>query len=766
MTMFLAPYTAIADIDGSPLDAGFLFFGEYGKDPELFPVEVFWDADFTVPATQPIRTRNGYPVRNGSPTKVYLKTAQHSIVIKNRNGAFILVDFKNKGWDASFVVDGNLTQHQRNSGIKSITQLRLTEPSRKGERVFLASVNEDQNEGGGEFIATQKAGLVDDGGLVVSSPDPLLFWVRVNYGTVTPEMFGAVGDDSADDAIPLQKTMSCGRAIELDKDRKYRSSKPIEMFSGQKVNGNGAKITKYTASKTGITGRTDPSDNPYDYDQDCAVVFASWYGWYSYIDIENLIIQKESVLGADVGKVFFAPYISMSTLKGVVVKGGEYGFYGEDLWMLNWTRCEAYSKCGFYVGTGTSNQFNTCWSKETKSGYSAFRLHNMTYSSLTNCCAEHVGDDGAPAEAAYHITNSDITMTGCGAENVHAYNLIRVDYSWLRIQSPSFIYGINNKYRHATHTGLIDISNADSVVNLSGGHISTINTGVFADAVRVGGAMFTYNSPLWTGVSFPDEVGSFKINHTSGAVVDLTNYVGGKYAYNGRSQSASIAQKTKFSVGIIPNSLGTTSLDNIRKDFYIGTQNNAGNGVISNGYPFDGFGGTILNFSDEDAEIYSNTCQLALSAVSNRVFFRRAAYEAALGSWFEFRTTANTTVDGNGFIKNASPIVKLFSDHIETNEEASEQNPEFEKIGIGHYLVKNTLGFAQDGWYIETPKDANGNVLFSVVYTTLENGDISVKTYKKKFDLETASIVADLTQPVDITSGRWIDLRLNKANVK
>src|SRR5690606_35798903 len=114
MTMFLAPYTAIADTDGSPLDAGFLFFGEYGKDPELFPVEVFWDSDFTVPAAQPIRTRNGYPVRNGSPTKVYLKTAQHSIVIKNRNSAFILVDFKNKGWDASFVVDGDKTQKQVN----------------------------------------------------------------------------------------------------------------------------------------------------------------------------------------------------------------------------------------------------------------------------------------------------------------------------------------------------------------------------------------------------------------------------------------------------------------------------------------------------------------------------------------------------------------------------------------------------------------------------------------------------------------------------
>ncbi|MEB6681041.1 hypothetical protein [Acinetobacter lwoffii] len=109
MTMFLAPYTAIADIDGSPLDAGFLFFGEYGKDPELFPVEVFWDADFTVPAAQPIRTRNGYPVRNGSPTKVYIKATQHSIVIKNRNGAFILVDFKNKGRDESAAYFYNTT---------------------------------------------------------------------------------------------------------------------------------------------------------------------------------------------------------------------------------------------------------------------------------------------------------------------------------------------------------------------------------------------------------------------------------------------------------------------------------------------------------------------------------------------------------------------------------------------------------------------------------------------------------------------------------
>ncbi|MEQ1410951.1 hypothetical protein [Acinetobacter indicus] len=144
MTMFLAPYTAIADIDGSPLDAGFLFFGEYGKDPELFPVEVFWDSDFTVPAVQPIRTRNGYPVRNGSPTKVYLKTAQHSIVIKNRNSAFILVDFNNKGWSADFVIDGNENQHQINNSlirtVKTPDELLLIQNPKNKQIIHVESI--------------------------------------------------------------------------------------------------------------------------------------------------------------------------------------------------------------------------------------------------------------------------------------------------------------------------------------------------------------------------------------------------------------------------------------------------------------------------------------------------------------------------------------------------------------------------------------------------------------------------------------------------
>lgn len=131
------------------------------------------------------------------------------------------------------------------------------------------------------------------------------------------------------------------------------------------------------------------------------------------------------------------------------------------------------------------------------------------------------------------------------------------------------------------------------------------------------------------------------------------------------------------------------------------------------------------------------------------------------GNPFLFRTTRDTWIDGNGFLKAASPIVKLFADKIELNDEAGQQNISFEKLGIGDYLIKGSTGFAQNGWYIETPKDANGNLLVAVVYEQLGNGDISVKTYDYMLNKK-GRIVADTETPLDIPESRWIDLRLQE----
>ncbi|WP_284090486.1 hypothetical protein [Acinetobacter pittii] len=125
----------------------------------------------------------------------------------------------------------------------------------------------------------------------------------------------------------------------------------------------------------------------------------------------------------------------------------------------------------------------------------------------------------------------------------------------------------------------------------------------------------------------------------------------------------------------------------------------------------------------------------------------------------------NATIDGNGFIKAASPVIKLFADKIEPNDEAAEQPLSFEKLGIGHYLVKGSSGFAKDGWWIEIPTDTHGNKICAVEYKTLENGDLEIKTFKKKMNDE-GDIVANLDAQIEIPKNangepRWIDIRLN-----
>ena len=135
--------------------------------------------------------------------------------------------------------------------------------------------------------------------------------------------------------------------------------------------------------------------------------------------------------------------------------------------------------------------------------------------------------------------------------------------------------------------------------------------------------------------------------------------------------------------------------------------------------------------------------------------------------FFKFYDDANTTVDANGFIKVASPIVKLFSDHIELNEEANEQQIAFERVNVGHYLIKGSSGFATDSWWFNVPVDSNGNKIVASTHKALADGALEIKTYKRKFDIETATIVPDFDQPIDIPNSsngeqRWIDIRLNE----
>ncbi|WP_445446690.1 phage tail fiber protein [Citrobacter freundii] len=140
----------------------------------------------------------------------------------------------------------------------------------------------------------------------------------------------------------------------------------------------------------------------------------------------------------------------------------------------------------------------------------------------------------------------------------------------------------------------------------------------------------------------------------------------------------------------------------------------------------------------------------------------------------------NTTIDSNGNLKPASPVIKLKGDGTaEFNEEA--EGVMTERIDTGIYKISGVLGFHSepiwggvDGGFV-IPANTNGLPLLWVDYEIEPDGSITLKTYHrthhsapafarnligiKNEDGSFTETVQD-GEPVDIPAGRWIDLRV------
>lgn len=84
----LSPFTVFRDVDGSPLDAGYVYIGTAGLNPITNPITVYWDSALTIPVMQPIRTIVGMPSRAGTPSVLYAGT-DYSIIVKDKRESLI-----------------------------------------------------------------------------------------------------------------------------------------------------------------------------------------------------------------------------------------------------------------------------------------------------------------------------------------------------------------------------------------------------------------------------------------------------------------------------------------------------------------------------------------------------------------------------------------------------------------------------------------------------------------------------------------------------
>lgn len=160
--------------------------------------------------------------------------------------------------------------------------------------------------------------------------------------------------------------------------------------------------------------------------------------------------------------------------------------------------------------------------------------------------------------------------------------------------------------------------------------------------------------------------------------------------------------------------------------------------------------------------------------------FARTYYNNTGREWREFYSTGNTTVDTNGFIKKASPVIKLKGDGTAVlNDEA--EGVITEHISAGVYKISGVLGFHSepiwggvDGGFV-IPANTNGLPLLWVDYEIDPDGSITLKTYHRTHDSapefarnligiknEDGSFTETVQdgEPVDIPAGRWVDLRV------
>ncbi|MHC8683544.1 phage tail fiber protein [Proteus mirabilis] len=144
--------------------------------------------------------------------------------------------------------------------------------------------------------------------------------------------------------------------------------------------------------------------------------------------------------------------------------------------------------------------------------------------------------------------------------------------------------------------------------------------------------------------------------------------------------------------------------------------------------------------------------------------------KGTVGSLNEVFSEANTTVDSNGFIKRASPVININPDGTFTTNDESE-GATVTRVAQGEYLIEGVLGFNSDaGWGgvdggIEIPLDVNKQPLIWVDSKVMEDGSILVRTYHRTHPNAPKFARNDIDgykdgDPIDIPDGRFISVRV------
>ena len=89
MQRLVNPFPLFLDLRGALLDGGYIYVGTADADPEVSPITVYFDADLTIVAQQPLRTRGGFIVNGANPAFVFVDADDYSMRTRDADGNLV-----------------------------------------------------------------------------------------------------------------------------------------------------------------------------------------------------------------------------------------------------------------------------------------------------------------------------------------------------------------------------------------------------------------------------------------------------------------------------------------------------------------------------------------------------------------------------------------------------------------------------------------------------------------------------------------------------
>lgn len=128
------PYPAFAEADGQPLEDGYIWIGTVNLNPVTNPIAAYWNSALTISAVQPIRTSGGYPVYQGTPSRIYVGS-DYSIQVQNKNGTVVYTSLNDNAFGG-----GSVATNATGNGVQTIFPVTSTPFA-----IYINGVYQNQN---------------------------------------------------------------------------------------------------------------------------------------------------------------------------------------------------------------------------------------------------------------------------------------------------------------------------------------------------------------------------------------------------------------------------------------------------------------------------------------------------------------------------------------------------------------------------------------------------------------------------------------------